>query len=43
MELIPYGIHHMYNHEGGCSEGMWTAGTRHGDSAKKDGSTSEEV
>lgn len=23
MELIPYGIHHMVTHNGGCSPGMW--------------------
>jgi hypothetical protein len=28
MELIPYGIHRLYPHEGGCSPGQWSFGSR---------------
>ena len=28
MQLVPYGIHNITNHDGGCSAGMWSEGSR---------------
>jgi hypothetical protein len=28
MELVPSGVHGMYGHQGGCSPGQWSYGSR---------------